>query len=138
MFGYVKINKMDLIFREYDYYKVYYCGLCKYLKRNYGEIFRFFLNYDIIFLIVLLIVVYNLEFISIEEVCIVNLFKKKKVIINDIIEYVVSMNIFLMYYKLEDNLMDDKCIKDKLVYYIYKNKLKLVYEKYFEKVEYIK
>lgn len=32
MFGYVKINKMDLTFREYDYYKAYYCGLCKYLK----------------------------------------------------------------------------------------------------------
>ncbi len=48
------------------------------------------------------------------------------------------MNILLTYYKLEDNLMDDKRIKDKLAYYIYKNKLKLAYEKYPEKAEYIK
>ncbi|WP_265349139.1 DUF5685 family protein, partial [Clostridioides difficile] len=27
MFGYVKINKMDLTFREYDYYKAYYLSL---------------------------------------------------------------------------------------------------------------
>ncbi len=48
------------------------------------------------------------------------------------------MNILLTYYKLEDNLMDDKRIKDKLAYYIYKNKLNLAYEKYPEKAEYIK
>ncbi|HBF3706301.1 TPA: hypothetical protein KOC61_000186 [Clostridioides difficile] len=138
MFGYVKINKMDLTFREYDYYKAYYCGLCKYLKRNHGEISRLSLNYDITFLIVLLTAVYNPESISTEEVCIVNPFKKKKVITNDITEYAASMNILLTYYKLEDNLMDDKRIKDKLAYYIYKNKLKLAYEKYPEKAEYIK
>ncbi|MBY1885412.1 DUF5685 family protein, partial [Clostridioides difficile] len=120
------------------YYKAYYCGLCKYLKRNHGEISRFSLNYDITFLIVLLTAVYNPESISTEEVCIVNPFKKKKVITNDITEYAASMNILLTYYKLEDNLMDDKRIKDKLAYYIYKNKLKLAYEKYPEKAEYIK
>ena len=37
MFGYVRINKMDLTFREYEYYKGYYCGLCKYLKENHGK-----------------------------------------------------------------------------------------------------
>ena len=47
MFGYVKINKMDLTFREYEHYRGYYCGLCKYLKDNHGEISRLSLNYDI-------------------------------------------------------------------------------------------
>ena len=49
MFGYVRINKMDLTFREYENYKGYYCGLCKYLKENHGEISRLGLNYDITF-----------------------------------------------------------------------------------------
>ena len=40
MFGYVRINKMDLTFREFDYYKGYYCGLCKYLKENHGEVLQ--------------------------------------------------------------------------------------------------
>ena len=47
MFGYVKINKMDLTFREYEHYRGYYCGLCKYLKDNHGEISRVSLNYEI-------------------------------------------------------------------------------------------
>ena len=51
MFGYVKINKMDLTFREYEHYRGYYCGLCKYLKDNHGEISRLSLNYDITLLI---------------------------------------------------------------------------------------
>ena len=59
MFGYVRINKMDLTFREYEHYKAYYCGLCKYLKRNHTELSRMTINYDITFLIVLLSSIYQ-------------------------------------------------------------------------------
>ena len=48
MFGYVKINKMDLTFREYEHYRGYYCGLCKYLKDNHGEISRLSLRTSVI------------------------------------------------------------------------------------------
>lgn len=138
MFGYVKVNKMDLTFREYEHYRGYYCGLCKYLKDNHGEISRLSLNYDITFLILVLTSVYRPKSNVIEEGCIVNPFKKKKKIINDITEYAASMNVLLTYYKLEDNLRDDKGIKDKLAYNIYKGKLKLAYEKYPQKAEFIK
>jgi len=138
MFGYVKINKMDLTFREYEHYRGYYCGLCKYLKDNHGEISRLSLNYDITFLILILTSVYRPTPTVLEEGCIVNPFKKKKKIINEITEYAASMNVLLTYYKLEDNLKDDKGIKDILAYNIYKGKLKLAYEKYPEKAEVIK
>jgi len=138
MFGYVKINKMDLTFREYEHYRGYYCGLCKYLKDNHGEISRLSLNYDITFLILILTSVYRPKPAVLEEGCIVNPFKKKKKIINEITEYAASMNVLLTYYKLEDNLKDDKGIKDILAYNIYKGKLKLAYEKYPEKAEVIK
>ncbi|MEG0843961.1 MAG: DUF5685 family protein [Romboutsia sp.] len=138
MFGYVKVNKMDLTFREYDHYRGYYCGLCKYLKDNHGEISRLSLNYDITFLILVLTSVYRPKARVVEEGCIVNPFKKKKKIINEITEYAGSMNVLLTYYKLEDNLKDDKGIKDILAYNIYKGKLKLAYKKYPEKAEFIK
>ena len=138
MFGYIRINKMDLTFREYDYYKGYYCGLCKYLKENHGEISRLSLNYDITFLIVILTALYKVESKVTEERCIANPLKKKMRIVNEITEYAASMNILLSYYKLEDNLYDDNTIKDKLAYAIYKGKLKSAYEKYPEKAEYIK
>ena len=104
MFGYIRINKMDLTFREFDYYKGYYCGLCKYLKENHGEISRLSLNYDITFLIVILTALYKVESTITEERCIANPLKKKMRIVNEVTEYAASMNILLSYYKLEDNL----------------------------------
>ena len=137
MFGYVRINKMDLTFREFDYYKGYYCGLCKYLKENHGEVSRLSLNYDITFLIVILTALYKLDSDITYERCIANPLKKKMRIVNEITEYAASMNILLSYYKLEDNLYDDNGIKDKLAYELYKGKLKKAYEKYPQKAEYI-
>ena len=138
MFGYVRINKMDLTFREFDYYKGYYCGLCKYLKENHGEVSRLSLNYDITFLILILTALYKLDSDITYERCIANPLKKKMRIVNEITEYAASMNILLSYYKLEDNLYDDNGIKDKLAYELYKGKLKKAYEKYPQKAEYIK
>lgn len=138
MFGYVRINKMDLTFREFDYYKGYYCGLCKYLKENHGEVSRLSLNYDITFLIVILTALYKLDSDITYERCIANPLKKKMRIMNEITEYAASMNILLSYYKLEDNVYDDNGIKDKLAYTLYKGKLKKAYEKYPQKAEYIK
>ena len=138
MFGYVRINKMDLTFREYENYKGYYCGLCKYLKENHGEISRIGLNYDITFLIVILSAIYKPKTNIFEEVCLVSPFKRKKKLINDITEYAASMNILLTYYKLEDNLLDDKGVKDILAYNLYKSKLKMAHKKYPHKSKIIK
>ena len=138
MFGYVKINKMDLTFREYESYKGYYCGLCKYLKENHGEISRLGLNYDITFLIVVLTGIYKPKTNIFEERCIVSPFKKKKKLKNEITEYAASMNILLSYYKLEDNLIDDKGIKDIFAYNIYKSKYNLANKKYPEKSKVIR
>ena len=138
MFGYVKVNKMDLTYREYEHYRGYYCGLCKCLKDNHGEISRLSLNYDITFLVLVLTSVYKPKSKVIEEGCITNPFKKKKKIINEITEYAASMNVLLAYYKLEDNLKDDKGLKDIISYNLYKNKLNRAYEKYPKKAEIIK
>ena len=138
MFGYVRINKMDLTFREYENYKGYYCGLCKYLKENHGEISRIGLNYDITFLIVILSAIYKPKTNIFEEVCLVSPFKRKKKLINDITENAASMNILLTYYKLEDNLLDDKGVKDILAYNLYKSKLKMAHKKYPHKSQIIK
>ena len=138
MFGYVRINKMDLTFREYENYKGYYCGLCKYLKENHGEISRLGLNYDITFLIVILTAIYKPKPSIFQERCVVSPFKKKKKLINEITEYAASMNVLLTYYKLEDNLLDDKGIKDIFAYNLYKNKLNLAHNKYPQKSKIIK
>ena len=138
MFGYVRINKMDLTFREYEHYKAYYCGLCKYLKRNHTELSRLTINYDITFLIVLLSSIYQPSAQVFHEKCIVDPVKKKKHIINDITEYAASMNILLAYYKLEDDVNDEGGIKSRLARQVYKKSFKTAYDKYPKKADFIK
>ena len=138
MFGYVRINKMDLTFREYEHYKAYYCGLCKYLKRNHTELSRMTINYDITFLIVLLSSIYQPSAQVFHEKCIVDPVKKKKHIINEITEYAASMNILLAYYKLEDDVKDEGDIKSRLVRRAYRKSFKTAYDKYPQKADFIK
>lgn len=138
MFGYVRINKMDLTFREYEHYKAYYCGLCKYLKRNHTELSRMTINYDITFLIVLLSSIYQPSAQVFHEKCIVDPVKKKKHIINEITEYAASMNILLVYYKLEDDVNDEGDIKSRLVRRAYRKSFKTAYDKYPQKADFIK
>ncbi|MBC2576151.1 DUF5685 family protein [Peptostreptococcus canis] len=138
MFGYVRINKMDLTFREYENYKAYYCGLCKYLKRNHTEISRLTINYDITFLILILSSVYLPKSEIFEESCIVNPIKKKKHIINEITEYAASMNILLANFKIEDNIEDEGGFKYKFVKSVYHNSFKTAYKKFPDKNNIIK
>lgn len=138
MFGYVRINKMDLTFREYEHYKAYYCGLCKYLKRNHTELSRMTINYDITFLIVLLSSIYQPSAQVFHEKCIVDPVKKKKHIINEITEYAASMNILLAYYKLEDDVNDEGDIRSRLVRRAYRKSFKTAYDKYPKKADFIK
>jgi hypothetical protein len=138
MFGYVRINKMDLTFREYEHYKAYYCGLCKYLKINHTELSRMTINYDITFLIVLLSSIYQPSAQVFHEKCIVDPVKKKKHIINEITEYAASMNILLAYYKLEDDVNDEGDIKSRLIRRAYRKSFKTAYDKYPQKADFIK
>ena len=41
IFGYALPDKPELKFREYELFKMYYCGVCKSIGRQYGHIKRF-------------------------------------------------------------------------------------------------
>ena len=49
MFGYIVANKPELKIREFEVYQGYYCGLCKSIKKRYGNLKRLTLNYDLTF-----------------------------------------------------------------------------------------
>ena len=138
MFGYVRINKMDLTFREYEHYRAYYCGLCKTLKSDYTETSRVSINYDITFLILILTSVYNPKSEIFYEKCIANPIKEKKHMKNEFTDYAAAMNILLTYYKLDDNVCDRGSLKDRIARKLYERSYKKALEKYPEKAEIIK
>ncbi len=54
MFGYVRPLRPELKCRDFDLYRMLYCGLCRALRREYGLIAPLFLSFDFTFLTALL------------------------------------------------------------------------------------
>lgn len=112
MFGYIIPYKSELKVREYDLFKAYYCGLCKTLGREFNQVVRLGLNYDLTFLALLLSSIDDNKETITREACIANPVKKKYIInANRAILYASNMSIILTYYKLMDDWKDEKSIK---------------------------
>ncbi|WP_373897681.1 DUF5685 family protein [Haloimpatiens sp. FM7315] len=117
MFGYVKPCTMELKVKDYYKFKAYYCGLCRSLKSNYGNIPRFTLNYDMTFLALLIDSISNEENSFEDSFCIVHPFKKIRVLkTNSALDYASFCNLTLFSYKLLDDYEDDKNLKSKFIY----------------------
>ena len=111
MFGYINIYKDELKVKEYNVFRGYYCGLCKTLGKQFNQLVRLGLNYDLTFLAILLDSIYDTETVFANEGCIKNIAKKKTVTDNKAVSFAADMSIVLTYYKLADDIKDDKSIK---------------------------
>jgi hypothetical protein len=54
MFGYIRPVKGELKVKEFEHFKACYCAMCHSLKMHYGLRARFILNFDFVFLAMLL------------------------------------------------------------------------------------
>jgi hypothetical protein len=108
MFGYIMPDKPELKIKEYELFRGYYCGLCKSMGRSFGMLSRFALNYDSVFLGLLLASVQNEEPVLKKESCIANPWKRKWIVKNSrSIDFAADINVLLTYYKLRDNIRDE-------------------------------
>jgi hypothetical protein len=122
MFGYVRYSKLDLTYREHNRYKAYYCGFCRQIKQNFGEITRLTVNYDLVFLAILLSGIYGATDNSEELLCFLKPLKKKKIIRNAYIDYASFINVLLVYYKCMDDYADNNSLIARLgAVVLYKN-----------------
>lgn len=112
MFGYVRVDKPELKVKEYEMYKAVYCSLCKSLGKHYGILSRFTLSYDFTFLALL-----NM---SLKDGC--NIIEQKRCAFNplkkcnyckadDDLQMPSAAAMIMTYYKLLDNIADEKGIK---------------------------
>lgn len=109
MFGYVQYEKPHLYFKDYELFRASYCGVCKGLGKSCGQLSRFGLSYDAAFLNVLFHNLKNTDFIIEKERC-VKFFGGKHPIaqVDELTEKVACFNTFLLYYKLSDDVSDEK------------------------------
>ena len=107
MLGYVKPFKPDLKVREFEIYSGYYCGVCKYIGKNYGQLPRFSLSYDAAFLAMILASADPAPDKPSREHCIVHPAKKKTIIRNEAIEYAGDVMLVLAWFKILDDVQDE-------------------------------
>jgi len=113
MFGYVNVNRKSLSEEEEKVYRSFYCGMCHALKDNYGTKSQLLLNYDTVFLALLLSGLYEPQ----EEVkpftCALHPTKKHEKVESDIMNYSASMGILLSYHQLMDDWKDNHSVAKK-------------------------
>lgn len=138
MFGYVTPCKMELKIKDYEKFKAYYCGLCKTIKSNYGNLPRAVLNYDMTFLAILLHSLDDDNPSYVKEHCMVHPIGKKVIMVkNSPLEYAAFCNITLAYFKLLDNVTDDKSLKSKVLSNFLKKYIKKPCGKFSINIQYI-
>ena len=114
MFGYVTPLKAEMKVKDFARFKCYYCGLCCHIKKEFGNIPRMSLNYDMTFLGLLLDGLNPDELNVSSHRCALHPAEKKLVISNNkALSYAAAMNISLFYYKLLDDVNDDENLKSK-------------------------
>lgn len=108
MFGYVVANMEELTEEQKGIYRQYYCGLCRSLKKQYGNFGRLTLNYDMTFMVLLLADLLDPETTYHRGRCVVHPAKERTMAENEVLDYGAAMNILLAYYNLIDDWKDEK------------------------------
>jgi hypothetical protein len=113
MFGYIRIQKSELLVREYEAYKSVYCGLCKQMGKDYSFLSRFILSYDCTF--------YAMLLMSLQNSC--NGFEQKRCRFNplkkcsycktdsDNLSKAAALSVISAYYKILDDIQDSSFLK---------------------------
>jgi len=124
LFGYIKVSRGELKIKEFELYRGVYCSLCKALGKKYGLISRFTLNYDFTFLALLNMSLNDGCDMFLQKRCTFNPLKKCNFCKSfDNFEMPAAAAMIMAYYKLLDNIADEKGFK-KLFYKILKPFLK--------------
>ncbi len=107
MFGYVRPFKPELKINEFDTYKGIYCGLCKQLGKEYGQLSRMTLSYDFAFLALLSLAVHETGGRFERQACAAHPLKKKPCLCScEDLSFVAACAVAMLYYKWRDDIAD--------------------------------
>ena len=107
MFGYVTANWKELSTEQQDRYGSVYCGICRAIRNQSGQIARLGLSYDMAFLALTHMSLDEPEEETGDRACLLHPVKPKPWIDNRYIRYAADMNVVLAYYNFLDDWQDD-------------------------------
>ena len=111
MFGYIRPLQGELKVYELERFKACYCGLCHALGKRYGLAARFVLNYELVFLVMLLWG--RADELDIKRgLCIASPCRKKSYCAgNEAFDMCAGYSVILAWWKLRDTIADEAFLK---------------------------
>ena len=107
MFGLVSVNLKELSKEEKVRYNAIYCGICRGIRQECSPMARLGLSFDMAFLAMLLMSLYEPEETTGKRACALHPIKPKPWVDNKYIRYCACMNVALGYYKALDDVQDE-------------------------------
>ena len=108
MFGYVVGNWKELSKEQQQRYQSVYCGICREIRERSSQLSRLGLSYDMAFLSLLLMSLYEPEEETGDKACSLHPIHPRPWVDNDYIRYSADMNVALAYYNFLDDWEDDR------------------------------
>lgn len=105
MFGFVTASFKELTKEQERRYQAVYCGICRNIRQQADERARFSLSYDMTFLALLLMSLYEPEETGGDHACLLH--PRRQWLQSPYIRYAADMNIALAYYNCLDDWQDD-------------------------------
>ncbi len=113
MFGYVTANYGELSKAQRERYGSIYCGICRGIRDRASQTARLGLSYDMAFLAMLHMSLYEPEEASGKNACLIHPLKKRSWVDGPCVSYAADMNVALSYYKALDDWRDDGSLTGK-------------------------
>lgn len=107
MFGYVMANVPELDKQQRQRYQAVYCGICRQIRQRCSNGARLALSYDMAFLAMLLMSLYEPEEDSGNRACKLHPIQPRPWVDNAYVRYAADMNVALGYYNCLDDYQDD-------------------------------
>ena len=130
MFGYVTASVKELTPEQKVRYNAVYCGICRRIRIQSSQIARLGLSYDMAFLALLLMSLYEPEEDTGDRACALHPLKPKPWIDNRYIRYAADLNVALAYYNFLDDWQDDGKVTAKLMADAFGRRYPAIEEKY--------
>jgi hypothetical protein len=107
MFGYISASLKELSPEARMRYSSVYCGICRRIREQASQTARLSLSYDMAFLALLLMSLYEPEEEGGPSACILHPIKKRPWVDSPFVRYAADMNVALSYYNCLDDWTDD-------------------------------
>ena len=108
MFGLVTASLSELEAAEKSRYEAVYCGICRSIRRQDGQLCRLGLSFDMVFLALLLMSLYEPQEQTGVQSCVAHPLGKRPWVENEYVDYAARMNVALACYKARDDWQDDQ------------------------------